>query len=493
MATYLRQSTTITIQMGPALDETNGVTPVTTLSPTVTVSKAGAAFAARSSATAITHDAAGWYRVELNTTDTNTLGRLVVQFNDAATHLPVWHEFSVVPAVIYDSLVGGTDLFDVSVTQWNGTAVASPQTAGIPQVNIQNANNVPWNSGGISAAVLATDTITSAKIADNAITRTKFNANTGMQSIQAATCAGGSANTITLDATASTIDDFYDDLWVLLTGGTGVGQVRRINQYIGSSQIATVTPDWKTNPISADTTFAIIPSSRAAIHLLSCEDNAITGNALNAGCIGSSQIGTGAIDADAIAANAIGTSEFSSTVIDAIADQVWNELTSGHTGAGSFGEQCKTDIDAIQVKTDFLPSATAGAAGGVFIAGTNAATSVTTALTANITGNVSGSVGSVTGAVGSVTGNVSGNVTGSVGSVTGALNTLTVDAVAESAAVPAANANLKDKINWLATLARNKRTTTTTTETVRNDADSGNIATAAVSDDGTTATRAEWV
>lgn len=87
-----------------------------------------------------------------------------------------------------------------------------------------------------------------------------------------------------------------------------------------------------------------------------------------------------------------------------------------------------TDISAIKTKTDYLPSATAGAAGGVFIAGANAATSVTTALTANITGNLSGSVGSVTGAVGSVTGsvgsvtgNVGGNVAGSVGSVTAAV------------------------------------------------------------------------
>src|SRR3972149_2438352 len=53
-----------------------------------------------------------------------------------------------------------------------------------------------------------------------------------------------------------------------------------------------------------------------------------------------------------------------------------------------------------------IPDAVAGAAGGLFIAGTNAATAVTTALTANITGNLSGSVGSVTGAVGSVTGAV---------------------------------------------------------------------------------------
>ncbi|MER9814293.1 hypothetical protein [Mesorhizobium sp. M0129] len=84
----------------------------------------------------------------------------------------------------------------------------------------------------------------------------------------------------------------------------------------------------------------------------------------------------------------------------------------------------KVDTAAVKTKTDFLPSATAGAAGGVFIAGTNAATTVTTSFTTTFTGNltgsvgsVSGAVGSVAGAVGSVTGNVGGNVTGSVGSV----------------------------------------------------------------------------
>ena len=53
-----------------------------------------------------------------------------------------------------------------------------------------------------------------------------------------------------------------------------------------------------------------------------------------------------------------------------------------------------------------IPDAVAGAAGGLFIAGTNAATAVTTAFTTNIigdiTGALSGAVGSVTGAVGSV-------------------------------------------------------------------------------------------
>jgi hypothetical protein len=91
----------------------------------------------------------------------------------------------------------------------------------------------------------------------------------------------------------------------------------------------------------------------------------------------------------------------------------------------------KVDTAAIKTKTDFLPSATAGAAGGVFIAGTNAATVVTTSFTTTFTGNLSGSVGSVSGAVGSVAGNVGGNVTGSVGSVTG-LTASNLDATVSS-------------------------------------------------------------
>jgi len=72
------------------------------------------------------------------------------------------------------------------------------------------------------------------------------------------------------------------------------------------------------------------------------------------------------------------------------------------------------------------------------------------------------------------------------------LDVLTVDTFAEPASVPAATSSLKDKLNWIFALARNKLTQTTSTQTLRNDADGGNIATAAVSDTGTTATRNEW-
>lgn len=72
------------------------------------------------------------------------------------------------------------------------------------------------------------------------------------------------------------------------------------------------------------------------------------------------------------------------------------------------------------------------------------------------------------------------------------VDALATDTYAEPGSVPAATASLKDKLGWLMALARNKITQTSTTQSLRNDADAGNIATATVSDDGTTATRGEW-
>lgn len=64
---------------------------------------------------------------------------------------------------------GGTIKPTVDVTKWNGTAVSSPATAGIPDVNVKNAGNTAWASGAITASVIATDAITAGKIAADAI------------------------------------------------------------------------------------------------------------------------------------------------------------------------------------------------------------------------------------------------------------------------------------------------------------------------------------
>jgi len=66
------------------------------------------------------------------------------------------------------------------------------------------------------------------------------------------------------------------------------------------------------------------------------------------------------------------------------------------------------------------------------------------------------------------------------------------EAMTESGGVPAVTASLRDAFRWMFALSRNKITQTATTQALRNDADAANIATAAVSDDGTTAIRNEW-
>lgn len=121
-----------------------------------------------------------------------------------------------------------------------------------------------------------------------------------------------------------------------------------------------------------------------------------------------------------------------------------------------------------------------------------------------------GAVASVTGAVGSVTGNVGGNVLGSVDSVTTGVTVttnndksgyslssniaetaLSVTTRAENNSIPAANASLAAKINFLFQYFRNLRTVTATVETLKADDGTTTVGTAALSDDGTTFTKGE--
>jgi hypothetical protein len=154
----LKQSTEITLRIGPFVDKGDGVAEETGLASNGTeISKAGAAFA--TGPTLGTHDAEGWYPVTLTTTHTNTLGPLTIKSHAAATHLPVWEHFMVVPANVYDSLVGGSDTLQGDVTQWNGTAVATPDTAGYPKCTIKDgtgAGEIALTSGKVDEVSVLT-------------------------------------------------------------------------------------------------------------------------------------------------------------------------------------------------------------------------------------------------------------------------------------------------------------------------------------------------
>lgn len=62
------------------------------------------------------------------------------------------------------------------------------------------------------------------------------------------TAQAGGASTIQLAAGASAVDSFYNNMVVLIVGGTGAGQARQVLSYVGATRTATLTGSWGTNP-----------------------------------------------------------------------------------------------------------------------------------------------------------------------------------------------------------------------------------------------------
>lgn len=212
----LRQSTTVTIDMGPALDRTNAYDEETGLSPTVYLSKAGAAQAARNSATAITHDARGYYRVELNTTDTGTLGMLRALFHDSATHLPVWEYFMVIPSNVYDSLVAGSDNLEVDAILWRGTQPNTLQSGRVDAYVGAKASGVGLSTQEVTdlVAMLVTSGLIVAR----------------------STIASLSSQTVFRLAAGSADNDAYNDCQAVIIDASTAAQraVVDINDYVGA-------------------------------------------------------------------------------------------------------------------------------------------------------------------------------------------------------------------------------------------------------------------
>jgi len=135
---YLKGNTTSVIQLGPFLDETDGKTTeeaLTITQPDIRLSKNGGAFAQKNAAETLAHDENGWYICNLNTSDLNMNGRLIVAVHEAGA-LPVWCEFTVLLPQVYDSLISGADKLEVDAVEISkSTAAADNVEAYISYLN----------------------------------------------------------------------------------------------------------------------------------------------------------------------------------------------------------------------------------------------------------------------------------------------------------------------------------------------------------------------
>lgn len=116
MALYLREDTASQeILLGPFLDETDGATAETGLTianTDIKIWKSGATTLANKNSGGATHISGGMYYAVLDATDTDTCGNLVVYCHMDANALPVRHEFVVLQANVYDSLVAGVEYLE---------------------------------------------------------------------------------------------------------------------------------------------------------------------------------------------------------------------------------------------------------------------------------------------------------------------------------------------------------------------------------------------
>lgn len=285
----------------------------------------------------------------------------------------------------------------VDVTTWNGTAVSSPATAGIPDVNVKNINNTAAATPGASGGILISGS------------------NSGTTTLGALTVTGAVSFGSTFGVTGTvTFNAFTVTNAFTVSGAT---------TFTGA-----ITASNASNNIVGIDVAKVSGSSTAAdnMEVVFATDFATNYNTTDDGWV----VKLGDYAHGGVSA----TFELHQFDInDAFNVDTFNPAQIAVSGTTTFTGA----ITATNASNDLrINGAVPGAAGGLFIAGTNAATTVTTSFTTTFTGDLTGSVGSVvgavgsvTGAVGSVTGNVGGNVTGTIGGLAAGAVTDVEDAV----------------------------------------------------------------
>jgi hypothetical protein len=142
MGLWLKQSTAVDVIVGPFIDDTDGKTAETGLTVTqaeVRLSKNGGNIAQKNEATSLVHDELGYYVCKFDTTDTNTLGVLQLMIHESGA-LPVYHEYMVVTANVWDTLCS-TDVLQADLTQMGGVAQSATDLKDFADAGYDPAND----------------------------------------------------------------------------------------------------------------------------------------------------------------------------------------------------------------------------------------------------------------------------------------------------------------------------------------------------------------
>jgi hypothetical protein len=162
----------------------------------------------------ITGNDAGMMQLELSAANTNRLGRMFLSITDAANHVPVFHEFMVLPAVVYDAFILGTDVMPANMTELLGTAVATPTVAGVQEVDVTHVGGDSQSATDLKDFADAgydpsTNKVQGVVLTDTLTTYTGNTVQTG-DSFARIGATGSGLTTLATQASVDTIDDFLD-------------------------------------------------------------------------------------------------------------------------------------------------------------------------------------------------------------------------------------------------------------------------------------------
>jgi hypothetical protein len=195
---------------------------------------------------------------------------------------------------------------EVDVTHWIGTAAATPTVAGVPEVDATHWNGTAVTTPpSVNATQISGDS-TAADTLESWLDGTA-GAYPELGIIDQGTAQSATATTLVLRAaTPFGSDDACLGATLMAFGSTqGYWQSRLITDYTTADDTCTVDT-WDVTP-SGTITYKVFGSAPS--------------------------------------------SSSSPPTAAQIADAVWDEDTTGHTTSGTFGEQLKTDVDAILVDT----------------------------------------------------------------------------------------------------------------------------------------------
>lgn len=360
---YLRTNTATRVTVGPFFDRTDGVVSETALDvtnckitlivdtggvPTLVLDTFATASGGSNDMVHITGDDAGYYDLELAAADVNYLGRAKLAITDEETHCPVFHEFMIVPAMIYDSMILGTDRLDTNVTHVADTAqTAKDIGAAVPAAAAGASGGLLISGSNSGTTTLAALTVTGATTFTGAITGS--NASNNLRINGAAPGASGgllisgsNSGTTTLGALTVTGATTFTGA---ITGSNASNNLR-INGvapgaaggvFIAGTNAATTVTTSFTTTFTGNLTGSVA-SVTGAVGSVTGAVGSVTGNVGGnvTGSIGS--VASGGITATSIAADAIGASELAA---DAVA-----EIQSGLATASALAT-AQADLDTI--------------------------------------------------------------------------------------------------------------------------------------------------